>query len=106
MTLQRNQHTRPNAFSNFLAACTPDIPKHKSAPLIASEALRVSRIVSNATDTAGAKSARLTRNRRVSGSSAGTGTPPGAQPRQLTYRCSTRSRISWVRPWFQNWVPM
>ncbi len=22
------------------------------------------------------------------------------------YRCSTRSRISWVRPWFQNWVPM
>ena len=22
------------------------------------------------------------------------------------YRCSTRSLISWVRPWFQNWVPM
>ena len=22
------------------------------------------------------------------------------------YRCITRSRISWVRPWFQNWVPM
>ena len=22
------------------------------------------------------------------------------------YRCSTRSRISWVRPWFQNWVPI
>ena len=22
------------------------------------------------------------------------------------YRCRTRSLISWVRPWFQNWVPM
>ena len=22
------------------------------------------------------------------------------------YRCSTRSLISCVRPWFQNWVPM
>ena len=22
------------------------------------------------------------------------------------YRCSTRSLISAVRPWFQNWVPM
>ena len=22
------------------------------------------------------------------------------------YRCSTLSRISWVRPWFQYWVPM
>ena len=22
------------------------------------------------------------------------------------YRWSTRSLISWVRPWFQNWVPM
>ena len=22
------------------------------------------------------------------------------------YRCNTRSRISWVRPWFQYWVPM
>ena len=22
------------------------------------------------------------------------------------YKCSTRSLISWVRPWFQNWVPM
>ena len=22
------------------------------------------------------------------------------------YRCRTRSRISSVRPWFQNWVPM
>ena len=24
----------------------------------------------------------------------------------LYYRCRTRSLISWVRPWFQNWVPM
>ncbi len=24
----------------------------------------------------------------------------------LLYRCSTRSLISWVRPWFQNWVPI
>ena len=24
----------------------------------------------------------------------------------LAHRCRTRSRISWVRPWFQNWVPM
>ena len=22
------------------------------------------------------------------------------------YRCRTRSLISWVRPWFQYWVPM
>ena len=22
------------------------------------------------------------------------------------YRCRTRSRISCVRPWFQNWVPI
>lgn len=22
------------------------------------------------------------------------------------YRCMTRSLISWVRPWFQNWVPI
>ena len=24
----------------------------------------------------------------------------------LLYRCRTRSLISWVRPWFQNWLPM
>ena len=24
----------------------------------------------------------------------------------LYQRCSTRSLISWVRPWFQNWVPI
>ena len=24
----------------------------------------------------------------------------------VNQRCITRSRISWVRPWFQNWVPM
>ena len=24
----------------------------------------------------------------------------------LNYRCRTLSLISWVRPWFQNWVPM
>ena len=27
-------------------------------------------------------------------------------PANYFYRWSTRSRISWVRPWFQNWVPM
>ncbi len=24
----------------------------------------------------------------------------------FVYRCRTRSRISCVRPWFQNWVPI
>ena len=23
-----------------------------------------------------------------------------------SYKCRTRSLISWVLPWFQNWVPM
>ena len=29
-----------------------------------------------------------------------------AEARCALYRWSTRSRISWVRPWFQYWVPM
>ena len=24
----------------------------------------------------------------------------------IIHKCSTRSLISWVLPWFQNWVPM
>ena len=31
---------------------------------------------------------------------------PKIAPAYLFYRCKTRSLISWVRPWFQYWVPM
>ena len=34
------------------------------------------------------------------------GIPPLRIPPRGIYRWSTRSRISWVRPWFQYWVPM
>ena len=35
-------------------------------------------------------------------------TNPGmlTHPRCVIYRCRTRSLISWVRPWFQYWVPI
>jgi hypothetical protein len=32
--------------------------------------------------------------------------PEAQDPAPLYQRCSTRSLISWVRPWFQNWVPI
>ena len=34
------------------------------------------------------------------------GDAEGAAALPPPYRWSTRSLISWVRPWFQNWVPM
>ena len=36
----------------------------------------------------------------------GFGNSPLRIPPRGIYRWSTRSRISWVRPWFQYWVPM